>query len=975
MRVEDHPEYVEEQENLRHTYQYIHGLIQGFPHEFPGADNRGAQAVRTLSLKRLEEYKQAELQPYFGRVDSRQDDSSEIETIYIGRHSISHQDGRILIISWATPVAEALYYRASSSDRYGRLLLKRTFELARGTLKTIRDEFIDPSQQSRLGPLIDRFTDQLLVALLAQGRTGQLQNIVATIQAAQYELIRAPEDQVLIIQGVSGSGKTEIALHRVAYLLYQHRGDDRLRPQDVLILGPSHLFMNYVSGVLPSLGERQIEQATFDEWLLDQIGVSVRFDPPETSLEYLLNAGESRLERAAHFRRAQLKGSLKMAELIDRYTESLHREATDGREALTVTYVPRTGRLSGSGPTVTITRSAEEMQKAVDRHRSLPLNQRKGAAQDALKREIAQEILRRPEARNTDRPIKREDLERVVLGRIEEYFSDWRAENVAIAYRRLLRTPSLLRTLGNGLFSPAELELLTQDAPSALEPFHFSDLGALAYLKLRLDGISTRTYAHIVLDEAQDITPLQFKVVCQCSRNGSITMLGDLAQRIYPHHGIEKWDELRAASCDHLTTVETLSQSYRSTAEIVEYANSLLRRVGVQECDLPQSIARPGTPVELHPCSDRRQWLALMSELIVSEIATGHQSVAVVCKSIDSCRQLAAELSLPEPQRVGLINSRDSRYNGGVVIVPAYLTKGLEFDVVILADADADTYAADWLDLRLLYVALTRAAHALHVCWTGLITPLLDPELSSLTVQQPFSDVPADSQLTIQEFASTRPEFDADRCVEMLASAGKLYLLENGKIDEATLGLFLARHAKSQGPADQDEARTAPPLSEEVRAAIRRTCAQPDLAGTKGDAAFVAPQVVFGLMRHHLGNLDIPAIDDPEDPAAQVEGLARAYAAVYRLEISLGAGLWTTERRVLEAVPIRSGERARQILALLIGYGIVERTGNGKQTRIRIAPDRVQGLLRFALGAEPDDWDADLLKQIGSAPLRFDAVL
>ena len=128
-------------------------------------------------------------------------------------------------------------------------------------------------------------------------------------------------------------------------------------------------------------------------------------------------------------------------------------------------------------------------------------------------------------------------------------------------------------------------------------------------------------------------------------------------------------------------------------------------------------------------------------------------------------------------------------------------------------------------------------------------------------------------------------------------------------------------------------------------------------------------------MRHHLSSLDIVPSDDPEDPAAQIEALARAYTAISRLGLSLGAGLWTTERRALEAVPIRSSEKARQILAALVGYGIVERTGNGKQTRIRIAPDRILGLLRFALGAEPDDWDADLLKQTGTAPVRFDAVL
>ena len=973
MRVEDHPEYVEESENLRRTYQFIHGLVQGFPKEFQGADNRGAQAVRALRLKRLAEYKEVETQPYFGRIDSRGNGSDATETLYIGRCLVEDQDGRILVASLASPVAEALYFGAASRERYGKLLLKRTFELQRDTLRAIRDEFVDPSQQLRLGPLMDRFTDQLLVALLKHGRTGQLQSIVATIQAAQYELIRAPEDQVLIIQGVTGSGKTEIALHRVAYLLYQHRTDGRLRPQDVLILGPNRLFMNYVSGVLPSLGERQIPQATSDEWLLEQIGAPVRFDPPETSLEYLCNAAELRLERAAHFRRARLKGSLRMAELIDRYVEFLYREATAGREALTVTQALRAGRLSG--PTITMTRTAEEMQRALDQHRSLPLNQRKGAAQTVLKREIAQEILRRPEARKTDHLIKQEDLERVILGRLEQYFGDWRAENVAIAYRRLLRTPGLLRELGHNLFSPAELELLAQDAPSAQEPFHFSDLGALAYLNLRLDGIGSKTYTHIVLDEAQDITPLQFKVLCQKSRNGSITMLGDLAQRIYPHHGIEHWDELGAASCNYKVTVETLSQSYRSTTEIIEYSTGLLRRVGVEERDLPQPIARPGAPVETHSCTDRRQWLGTLGELVSREVAAGHPSVAVVCKSIDSCRLLAAELPVPEPLKVELIESRDSRYDGGVAIVPAYLTKGLEFDAVILADADASTYTADWLDVRLLYVALTRAAHVLHVCWLGVITPLLDPQSPSITAQQPFADVPIDSTLTIQEFVRTRPGIDADRCVEALASAGKLYLLENGKVDETILDLFLSRRAKSEGLANQDEARSAPPLTEEVRAAIRRACAEADPGGAGTDSVFAAPQLAHGLMRHHLSSLDIVPSDDPEDPAAQIESLARAYTAISRLGLSLGAGLWTTERRALEAVPVRSSEKARQILAALVGYGIVERTGNGKQIRIRIAPDRILGLLRFALGAEPDDWDADLLKQIGTAPVRFDAVL
>lgn len=969
MSVDEHPEYPEENDRLRRTYDFLRGLVDGYPHEFQGGDARAAQAIRRTLLKQLGDYKEALQEPYFGRLDWHDHGLEAPETFYIGRVHFDDSRGAVAVYSWASDLVGGLYYGAPEAESRGRLLLKRTFRIKRDVIEDIRDEFVDPSQEHRLGSLIERFTDRMLAVLLKESRTGQLRSIVSTIQAQQYEIIRSPEDQILIVQGVTGSGKTEIALHRVAYLLYQRRDDRRAQDSSVLIMGPNRLFLNYISAVLPFLGERQVPQVTFDEWLTERMGVKVEFQPAESSLEYLFDPGVPRLARASHFRRAQLKGSLRMSRLLDLYVDRLYHDLQVGRQDLQCVFDSKPGVGDSSPGPLSVTCKVEIIHRAFGRHRELPLNSRKAAVRTSLVDGITQEFRNQPETRRRGRDLSTEDLRKKAELQVDQYLADWHAQNVSVCYRKLLRTPRLLHELGKGLFASHELELLAQDAPTAQEPFQFSDLGALAYLKLLLDGPQGGRYDHIVLDEAQDITPLQFHVICRYSRSGSITALGDLAQKIYPHHGIESWGDLRSASCDYPIKQQSLRQSYRSTAQIIDFANAMLRRLGVTKDQLAEPISREGATPMLHACADRQEWLAMLRQLVRLELENEHKSVAIVSKTASSCQLLAEQLAEVPRLSFSLILDRNSRYEGGVVILPAYLTKGLEFDVVIVADADRSTYTPDWLDARLLYVVLTRAAHMLHICHVSEITPLLDPGVEQIAPIVPFAEISLDRTVTLQEYGTLHPEFDPDGGVQLLARMDKLYLLEEGRIDQAILELLLLNGRGATVEAEGEE--EAPSLDEAVEEELRRRCAEAEAGPPRIAAALAVTQLAAGLLRHPMVSLGIEIQEDANEVSSQVIVLARAYHALANRGLILGAGRWTTMRRTLQAVSSVRADAAQRLLALLIDYGIVERIERSRQFLIRVVPGRVMGVLLIGLGAQPDDWDPDLLSQLEPRPPAF----
>ena len=785
MKAQEHPEYREEKKHLNDTIESINGELKRLKVLSPiGGDRYGTRGIRSAFGERVYDLEDALKQPYFGRVDWVTDGGESKETFYIGKYLVD----RVNVYSWQDTLVADLWFGGDTPREGGRLLLRRAYEIKQGQIRTIRDEYVDAELADRLQ--MASFTDSLLLALLRESRTEQLHEIVATIQKQQYQIIKLPKDQPVVIQGAPGSGKTSIALHRVAYLLYHHRNEQTFSPNRILVLGPNRIFLEYVSGVLPSLGERQIPQKTFDEWLLSAFENPITHESQETALEFLLSTAIPTPLKAMHYRNAVNKSSVKMVELVDHYLSLLEEEVSTYETPLRVNVtVPR---VTPEIETVTrITAEAERSPQIVKEVfnglRKVALNNRRAELEQVLLRDVSRELTNSI-ARNA---FERDELQSPIRAsaqqQIHDYFQNWNSLNVIEVYRRLMRTPRLLSELDKGLFNQWDLELMTMDVPSPSLLARYCDLPILLYLSIRLNGTKDITFDHIVVDEAQDVSPLFFKLLHSFSRDGSMTVLGDIAQGIYTFCGVDSWETLLASVQPKQWAKESIRQGYRSTQQIAEYANAMLRRLGTDESLLTEPIARPGPEPSLHQCEDRATLGPRLVEILREEQQVSRRSIAVICKTLDACRQISEALA--SIKGLQLIADRDARYQGGLAVMPSYLSKGLEFDCVVVADADNQTYVPDELNARLLYVAITRAAHSLHVCWAGTLTPLLDPNVTRVELQPMFAGRLEPDPVTIASFAQDYG-LDSDWCVERLARADKLRLLRDGKIDRTLLEVF-----------------------------------------------------------------------------------------------------------------------------------------------------------------------------------------
>ena len=959
MNAKEHPDYGEEKQHLDETLNFIEEQLNRDQVRH-GSDPWSTIVLTRMFREQTEKLREVRQQPYSIRVDWLPEDGPGRETFYFGKQLVQGAD-RTYVYSWASDWAGELYFEGSSKREAGQRLLKRTFQIQRGQLEIITDEYVHDSLAERL--TVARHTDQLLSRLLRTSRGRKLQDIVATIQAQQYDIITLPKEPMVVVQGVSGSGKTSIALHRVAYLLYHHREARDFAADNLLILGPSRIFLGYIANVLPSLGEHRIPQKSFDAWMIDRLDTPVDYEPQDASLELLLDPTVPLAEKAMRYRNARNKGSIKMAQLLKSYVEILHHAVLDGQAPLVCTY-----RAPGAG-TLRVERTLEDLRRVMDKVADRPFNARRAAAEQRLTQVIAREIEAKlpTEQRGGGLGVFQRIQERVE-DQVHQYFEGWHKLNVSRAYRRLLRTHRLLQQAGAGLFSPWDLELMRQDAPTASRPFRFSDLAALLYLKILLDGVNRHPYDHIVIDEAQDITPLQFKVLSQYSRDLSMTVLGDLAQGIYPHHGVQDWQELDAAVGDHEILQKNILQSYRSTQEIIDYANNMLARIGVAQDQLAQPFRRSESKPEHHPFSDRQALVASLPKIVQDAHDRGHNSIAIVCKTLTACRALDAALGETRSFDYQLIDDRDTQYQGRTAIIPSYLTKGLEFDAVIVADAE--TYAPHELDANLLYVVLTRALHALHVCWTGDTPSLLDEHLTTVEIQRPLSDRLVPRPVVIETCVSQHTDLDADWCVERLASADKLWLLQDGKIDETVLAVLIRSFIEDSSASVEPAVLSVDAATQEALEAYVADLT--NAADVETQRALAFTQLAYGLLRNPMRRVGLQTPSDDGSLSNQIILLVTLFQAVQVEDVTLRVGPRTTRRRALQAVEGPQREFAQQQLSLLIDFGIVEEASGKQRDWIHVPQTWLYGLLALGLGHVPEDWDQDLLNQIVRLPEPLD---
>ncbi|MDR0929687.1 MAG: AAA family ATPase [Oscillospiraceae bacterium] len=669
---------------------------------------------------------------YFTRVDFTPEKDHRPRTYYIGKWGVI--DGETLspvIVDWRAPVANLYYAGQLGSVRYtapdgevaGMLSLKRQLGVKDGQLQTIFDT--DVAAQ-----------DAYLMGVLGEARGDRLRDVVSTIQAEQNVVIRHRPDRALVVQGVAGSGKTTIALHRIAYLLYAFR--ERLKPSQMMILAPNPLFLDYISAVLPDLGVEQVRQTTFARHIAELLGKRMPKLLTEDRLEMMLAASEAaRAETAARLR---FQGSLRFRELLLTYIDGLERRI-----------VPEGG--VAFGPAVLYTH--EQMQRIfLEELKPFPferriaeipkyLTRKRKAAQEQAAAWYQAECERRAERLRATMPDGAERRARMVAlydsrdARLEQV----KARGKTYEKEEMARWPKLdlLATyadfLSDGWSPPlAEAEkpiwraLCAAKAPLlAKKRAGTEDLAPLALLALRLYGLPRIEVLHTVIDEAQDFSPFQFMLLKELTGGDSFTIVGDLMQGVRSWEGLTAWQEITEPVFEGRATLHPLRVSYRSTVEIMRFAARVAERRPVPGQQQALPVLRHGQPPALHAFATMKARNAFLAETAEALRAEGFSTIAIIER--DEKRCAALHKALPEALGARLISGGETHYAGGISILPASLVKGLEFDCVLMADMGATAFPDTELDARLLYVCLTRALHRLIGCHVGEMTGLLGEEV------------------------------------------------------------------------------------------------------------------------------------------------------------------------------------------------------------------------------------------------------
>lgn len=626
------------------------------------------EAFKTID-KRLKELTILELSPYFGRVDFKED--GEEQRIYIGRFGVTPEGAyEPLVVDWRAPVSSLFYtsslgkniYIAPLGEVETEVIKKRQYIVKKKKLIGLFDSSVDVK-------------DDILQLVLSKNAGEKLKDIVMSIQEEQDNIIRQPRNKIVVVNGVAGSGKTTIALHRVAYLLYNNR--DTLQDK-VLILGPNPIFMEYISSVLPSLGEVGVNQKTYRDFTTEFLDIRQR-DIMKTKeyMERILKGDSDFIKDVAY------KNSDKFINDLDNLVGDVEKNYYELQDVI---YNDRI-----------VVSKTEVQEMYIKYYGNMPLFRR----MKKLKRIIFSRL--RDERNVIVRKIEQDYRE--AINKLSE--DELKLQGTSLDYKRKLKIREAIKALidvKNGLTwleQPSITELYTKI--SSEKPYTMDDLTALLYLSIKFEGLTIdREIKHVVIDEAQDYSKLAFKVIKELTNCKGMTIVGDGNQRLIPLEGEVPFYRLK----DFINDIElehfNLNKSYRSTKEIMEYANEFLEENTI----VP--LVRSGEPVRKVEAKSEEEFVKKIDAIIKDYKKKEFDSIAVVCRDLESTEKYGNLLR--NNNSLKLIDREDVIYQGGTVIIPSYLAKGLEFDAVIIVEDDKYTEKD-----KFMYVMATRALHELAV--------------------------------------------------------------------------------------------------------------------------------------------------------------------------------------------------------------------------------------------------------------------
>ena len=630
-------------------------------------------------LSRIKTLERQLKSPYFARLDFKED-GEEVESLYIGLSTVENEeDFEFIVFDWRSPVSNMFYdfevgpayYKAPNRTINGQIEFSRQFNIKNGKIV-----FMHNSNES--------LCDENLSTMLNRNATEKMKNIVATIQKEQNDIIRNDDSKILFIQGAAGSGKTSIALHRAAYLLYKNRKN--LTADNILIFSPNEVFAEYISDVLPDLGESNILQTTFELYSKRFLPTNYIFESKNDHLDYIYSVDRNSDSFKIRANSMEYKNTTEFMHILDKYTNDLPNHLIEIRPII----IDNNEVISKSSVKKTF----------LNRFKDIPLLNRIDVVKQSLFSQLETKYLA------SDNNIELDYIED------KEEFYSYCKEEVSNQVDKMIKT---LDNVAIYKLLWENIEKYTKDDLKEIKDYtieyisdkevKFEDLTPIIYIRAAMEGF--RNYSnmkHILIDEAQDYSPLFYQLIRKSFNNAKITIMGDLNQRIDKYSNVKDKDSILEVFDD--VKVAILSKSYRSTSNITMFAKEILDTYEPIEA-VERSGENPNIIIE------KDNLAKSIKNEIESMKSKGHISIAVICKNREKTKNIFDSLKeLDLKININLIDNENSELKNDVNVISAYLAKGLEFDGVIIADGENYLNSED---SNLFYTVCTRALHKLVI--------------------------------------------------------------------------------------------------------------------------------------------------------------------------------------------------------------------------------------------------------------------
>lgn len=652
------------------------------------------EAMMTMYATAAERLKRARKSPYFGRFDFNS--KGQTKNIYVGKASIRNELGD-LVYDWRTPICSLYYedgfgkksYEAPSGTVTGEILGKRQIKIDNANLITVADA-------SSLS------SDDFLIPFLKSNADSRLKDIVSSIQSEQNTIIRDKIKDNIVVQGVAGSGKTTVALHRIAYLLYTYRN---INDNQVLIIGPNDCFMNYISDVLPDLDVEKITQKTYMNLVEEIIGKKVSLEDQNITIENVMN-------KKINVENSKFKTTLDYEKMLEsfltNYFKNFYTKDLNivGIQLINKNRVNEFYDVNSSNPKIfdRINYFAKITKKDIIDEKSEIKSQIWQVYRDSYMKLDKNDPKRKQILEKVDYLGK--EIDKGCSNLVDEYLK-LKELNPIFIYKKFMEYISNLGDEKLSKISEESMKYLSKNK------IRYEDLAAILLISIKLYDIKDfKNYAHVVIDEAQDYNLFQFDILKKIFNNCTFSIFGDLNQSIYSYNSIENWETICSEVFKNECKYGELNKSYRTTKEIIDLSNFILDCLERQNA---LSVLRHGDKpkfIDSKKCDDKDIGKDIINTINVL-LEKGNKSIAIITKNEKRAKALHKKLSEID-SRISLITSKDKTYNSGICIIPGYLSKGLEFDAVIIENASEKEYSSNSpMDMKLLYVSTTRPLHNL----------------------------------------------------------------------------------------------------------------------------------------------------------------------------------------------------------------------------------------------------------------------